>query len=288
MNNITIMADVNSDIPNDIVSKMNIKIIPQYYRFENEKIIYGDDINLTSSEFFNRLSKGDKSFSMGCNPVKIMEMFEKEIRDGKEIICIMFSSLLSGSYNTTLMVKEELLETYPNARINIIDSKSASFGQGLITYKAALLNDQGKTAEEILTSIDRYISICSAEFVVDDLSFLSRGGRLSSTSAKIGTVLNVKPVLHITNDGKISSREKARGHKKSLNIILNNMVNNITDTSTIGIVHTNYEEGAINLSKRINELKFIKEHIITEINLTIGTHTGPKTLGLCYFGKNIK
>lgn len=278
MNNFTIMTDVNTDVFPAYAEAEGIVILPQYYHFD-DGVVYGDEINLTSEEFFGRLANGEKSLSMGCNPARVQELFEKELKDGKDILCIMFSSELSGSYNTVVNVGNELMEEYPERKIYVIDSLNASAGAGMMVYMARDMQKTGATAEEIVKHIEGIKSSFKAIFVVDDLQYLVRGGRLNALSGAVGTILDIKPILHITN-GRIDALKKSRTRKKALTDLLEVFKSMNPDKEYIAVVYTKDENAAKEYAARIeNETGIMVKHIIP-INPTIGAHTGPNALGI--------
>ena len=192
----------------------------------------------------------------------------------------MFSSELSGSYNTVVNVALELIEEeYPDRKIHVIDSLNASAGAGMMVYMARDLQKNGMSAQEIANRIESIKSRFQAVFVVDDLQYLVRGGRLSPLSGAVGTILDIKPILYIT-EGKIDALKKSRTRKKALTDLLEFVINMKPDKEYISVVYTKDENAAIEYSKRIeNELGIPVKHIIP-INPTIGAHTGPNALGI--------
>ena len=151
---ITIAADINGDIPGCLADEYGIVILPQYYRFDMDEMVYGDERRLSASEFFARMSGGERAFSMGCNPQRVRELLEPRLAAGEELICIMFSSALSGSYNTVSMVADQLREEYPESRIQVIDTRNASFGQGILACRAAKRCLEGGSFEEIVQAVE--------------------------------------------------------------------------------------------------------------------------------------
>lgn len=278
MSDFTIMTDVNTDVSPTFAQAENIVILPQYYHF-NDGIIYGDEITLTAEEFYGRLANGEKSFSMGCNPARVRELFEKELQENKDILCIMFSSELSGSYNTTVAVANELMEEYPERKILIMDSLNASIGAGMMVYKARDMQKAGAKAEEILEHLESIKNRFQTLFLVDDLQYLVRGGRLSAFSGAVGTILEIKPILHLLN-GKICAFKKSRTRKKALTDLMESFKAQKPDSVYLAVAYTKNEEPAIELAKRIEEETGIAVKHILPVNPTIGAHTGPNALGI--------
>lgn len=282
MRNFTIMTDVNTDVYPEYAAEEGIVILPQYYHFD-DGIIYGDEITLDSDTFYNRLSNGEKSLSMGCNPARVRELFEAELQKGNDILCIMFSSQLSGSYNTTIAVANELMETYEE-KIYIIDSLNASAGAGMMVYLARDLQKEGVAITEIVKRIEDVKMQFQAMFVVDDLQYLVRGGRLSAFSGAVGNILDIKPIL-CCREGKLAVLKKSRTRKKAVTDLLETVKDMQPDEIYISVVHTNNLESAKEFAQRIEKETGIVIKNIIEINPTIGAHTGPNALGVGFLGK---
>ena len=278
MSNFTIMTDVNTDVFPKYAQTENIVILPQYYHFD-DGIVYGDEINLTSEQFYDRLAKGEKCLSMGCNPARVRELFEKELQKQKDILCIMFSSNLSGSYSTVTTVARELMEENPQRNIYVIDSLNASAGAGMMIYLARDLQKAGVNAREIMERLEAIKNRFQAMFVVDDLQYLVRGGRLSAFSGAVGTILDIKPILHL-EEGRICVLRKSRTRKKALTDLLEAFKAKNPDSTYLAVVYTKNEEAAKMFAKRIEAETGISIKNIIPINPTIGTHTGPNALGI--------
>lgn len=282
----TIMTDVNTDVFPAFAQKEHIVILPQYYHFD-DGIIYGDELNLTSDEFYGRLAKGEKSLSMGCNPARVQELFEKELAAGRDILCIMFSSELSGSYSTVVNVAHELKEIYPERNIYVMDSLNASAGAGMMVYMARDLQKEGVSAAEILERLEAIKDRFQAMFVVDDLQYLVRGGRLSAFSGAVGTILDIKPILYL-NEGKICVLRKSRTRKRAITDLLEAFKDRNPDPVYLAVVYTKNEEAAKEFAVRIeHETGIAVKHIIP-INPTIGAHTGPNALGIGFLAEESK
>lgn len=221
------------------------------------------------------------------NSYRFYEIFEKYIKENYSIIYISFSSALSGTYNSSLIAKSEIIEKYPNADISIIDSKSASLGVGLIVYEACKLKEEGKSKEEVVNYIENMKLKVNHIFTVDDLNHLKRGGRISSTAATIGTLLQVKPLLYVPDNGTLCNFGKVKGRKKSIKSLFNKLEEkiDINSNKVIFISHGDCIEDAEKLKSMITE-KYNIEVIINYIGLAIGSHSGPNTLALFFKGKN--
>jgi len=279
MNKIIYYTDSCSDITREEAQKLGINILPVYYYFDNENIEYGDDVNITMREFFDKIEQGGKPNTASCNIDIIYNNFKQEIEKGNDIICVNISSKLSSCYNNCLIAANMVKEEYENAKIHVVDSLSGSLGQGLMIHNMLRKNIP---FEEMIKKIEEEKNKYHIEFFVDDLSYLVRGGRLSKTGGFIGKTLNIKPLIGVNAEGSAVSILKVKGEKKTLNTLIDRMVNNIGDNEIIGVVHSNSLDKAKILKEKIEELKIAKEIILSEITPTIASHVGPDAVGLAY------
>jgi DegV family protein with EDD domain len=215
----------------------------------------------------------------------MVDLFKTYAQKDIGCIYIAFSSELSGTYQTALVAKKQVLEEYPDFDLTIIDSKSASMGQGLAVLEAAKLSQQGAEKKQIVDRINFYIEHMEHIFTVDNLDYLKRGGRVSNASAFIGGVLNIKPILDV-EEGQLVPIEKIRGRKKSINKMVNLMLQRSTTlkNQTIAITHGDDLEAAHNLQQLIDQHEQLNynELIITEVGSVIGAHSGPGTLAVFF------
>lgn len=287
MRDFIITTDSNSDLPSDYQKKLGTVIIPQYYSFGDT--VYGDELHMPPAEFYERMKNGELPQSQANNPAVIEDKFREILDRGLDIIHIAFSSALSGSYNNVCMVARELSEDYPEAKITIIDSLNVSLGETILLLYATDLKEKGCSYDEIVTDIENYKQHINVQFTVDDLFHLQRGGRVSKTTAFVGSALNLKPFLTVTDAGTLSSDGTARGRKKSLRTLVERMKNTLEETpdlsSPVGIVHGNCLEEATEVAELIRTELGFTNIIINDISPSIGTHAGPGAMGLLYYGK---
>lgn len=284
-----ITTDSNSDVLPEDIQKYGIPVIPQYYAFGD--VVYGDEKNMSPKEFYETMRKGELPKSMANNPAVIHDKFEAVLKEGKDILHIAFSGALSGSCNNVRMVAQELLEEYPDRKILIFDSLNASLGEGVSVYRAVELKEQGKSMEEIYEILIEERDHVNVWFTVDDLHHLQRGGRVSKTTAIVGSMINIKPLLRVTASGELKSDGTVRGRKKALKTLVSNMEKTL-DTEHFGkdrivaILHGDCMEDALAVKGMVNELGF--EHvIINDVSPSIGTHAGPGVVGLVYYGRKV-
>ena len=282
-----ITTDSNSDLPKEYIDKYNTVIIPQYYSFGDT--VYGDELNMEPSEFYEKMKQGELPQSQANNPAVIEDKFRTILDKGKDIIHIAFSSALSGSYNNVCMVARELLEEYTDAKIIVVDSLNVSLGESILYLTAVNLQEQGVSFDDVITKLEQMKNNINVQFTVDDLFHLQRGGRVSKTTAIVGSALNLKPFLYVNNEGGLSSDGTARGRKKSLKTIVERMKASLvedTDYSIpVGIVHGNCLEDAKTVAEMVKAETSFTNIIINDISPSIGTHAGPGALGLMYYGQ---
>lgn len=284
-----ITADSNADVPAEVLKKYEIPVIPQYYAFGDE--VYGDEKNMSPHEFYETIRKGELPKSMANNPAVIREKFEAVLKEGKDILHIAFSSALSGSCNNVRMTARELLEEYPDRKIQIFDSLNASLGEGVSVYRAAELREQGKSMEEVYDVLMEERDHVNVWFTVDDLHHLQRGGRVSKTTAIVGSMINIKPLLRVTASGELKSDGTVRGRKKALKTLVTNMekavdLEHYGKDRMVGILHGDCMDDALTVKKLVNDLGF-ENVVINDVSPSIGTHAGPGVVGLVYYGEKV-
>jgi DegV family protein with EDD domain len=279
-----ISTDSTGDLPKDYLEKHKIFIHPLYYNLEGE--VYGGDKDLTPEEFYAKMRTGLMPTTMASNPDFVHAAFTKQVVEGYDVLHISFSSVLSGSCSNATVNAREVCEEHPEATITVIDSCAASMGQGLLVHKAVMLKEQGKSMEEVATWVRANKDHICHQFTVDDLFHLHRGGRVSKTSAIIGTLINVKPVLHVDLEGHLIPLTNVRGRKKSLIKLVDNMSERITgyDNDIVFISHGDCLDDAQFVADLIKERFGIQNFMINFTSPTIGAHSGPGTVALFFMG----
>ncbi len=287
MKNYVIITESTADISQDMVNRLGIKVMPMAFELSGRSYMhYADTREMDIHEFYQQLREGEKSVTSLINTEAFLEFFEPILKEGNDILYIAFSSGLSGTYNSALLAREELKEKYKHSKIICIDSKAASAGEGLLVYTAVKKKEEGLSIDELSGWLQQNILKLCQWFTVDDLNHLKRGGRVSAISAGIGIALNVKPVLHVDNEGHLIPMEKVRGRKKSLYALLEHMADTFTpsEEQVVFIGHGDSLEDAEFLAKLIREQFKVKDIVINPIGPVIGTHSGPGTIALFFFG----
>lgn len=287
MKKFMITTDGNSDYTESYAKEQDVRVIPLYYNMDGK--IYGGDDAQSPEDFYAMMREGKMPTTMAVNPEVVEKTFRGIIDEGYDILHIAFSSALSGSYNVTAMVGQQLCEELPDTKIIVIDSLSASLGQGLLIYKANEMRRNGATIEETAKWVeDNKLHLCH-QFTVDNLFHLYRGGRVSKTTAVIGTLVQIKPVLHVDDEGRLIAIGKVRGRKKSLNALVDKMAETIGSyrdkNDVVFISHGDCIDDARYVADKVKERFGIEKFHIDMVNPTIGAHSGPGTVALFYYGE---
>lgn len=278
------VADSTSDLPVEIYEKNNIKLIELIYQLDGKE--YADISGMPYQEFYKKLREGATAKTSQVTPDTFESIFTDIVKEGKGVLYVAFSSGLSGTYNSARIAAETVKEKYPDAKIRIVDSLSASLGEGLLVYKAIEVMNQGKSLDEVADWIEEHkLHLCHM-FTVDDLMFLHRGGRVSKTSAIAGSILGIKPGLHVDNEGHLIPLAKIRGRKQSINWLVENMEKRIGNwkNDVFAICHGDCIEDAKYLQSLVKEKFGIEKCIIRNTGTVIGSHSGPGTLALFFLG----
>ncbi len=286
MKNYIITTDTTCDLPEDYIKQHNLSLLPLYYSFDDT--VYGDKVFLDPKEFYDKMRGGAMPNTMAVNPENARTIFTGLLDQGYDILHLAFSSALSGSCSVAVTVARELQEERPEAKIVVIDSLCASLGEGLFVHKAVQLKECGKSIEETTQWLEKNkLNFCHL-FTVDDLFHLHRGGRVSKATAIIGTLINVKPVLHVDNEGRLIPLNNVRGRKKALTSLVDQMETRLKDyplqNDIVFISHGDCEKDARFVADLIQERFGIKEALINYICPTIGSHSGPGTVALFFMG----
>lgn len=286
MREFVITTDSNSDMDPAYLTEHEVGVMPHYYTVEEE--VYGGDKELSNHEFYDAMRAGKKTTTMASNPAVILEKFEAYAKQGKDILHISFSSELSCAYNNIVNCANEIMESYPEMKIIVIDTLSASLGEGIMIRKAVDMKKEGKSLEETADWIRENCPYLNVQFTVDNLDYLYRGGRLSKSSALLGTVINIKPILYVNKEGKLVALSKVRGRKKSLTTLVDNMEERLGEFRDkqifVGVVHGDCEEDAKYIANMITERFGYTDIVIRPIGPSIGAHSGPGTIGIVFMG----
>lgn len=283
-----ISSDTCCDLPDDYCIENNIDIHPLYYRFNDE--VYGGDVQLPRKEFYTRIRNGAMPTTMGVNPEVSKELFLKHVKKGEDILHIAFSSALSSSYQSAVIAANELKEEYPDCTIVVVDSLCASMGEGLLVHEANRLKETGMSLNELSTAVENVKMNIAHHFTVNNLFHLFRGGRVSRTTAIVGTLAGIKPLIHVDDEGRLINIGKVRGRRKSLIALVDKMGATsgrfLEQCTTVGITHGDNLEDAQFVASLIEERYGKKNFIINMACPTIGSHTGPDLIALFFMAES--
>ena len=239
MREFIISTESNCDLSEDYIKENDICVIPHYYTVDEE--VFGDGKELTCKEFYDEMRNLKKVGTMASNPAVIEEKFSAYAKEGKDILHISFSSALSGGCGNVQMVSAQIMEEFSDTKIIVVDTLAASLGEGLLIMKAVQMKKEGRTLTETAKAVEELVPHICTLFTVDDLNYLYRGGRLSKTSAVVGTLVNLKPILRVNEEGRLVALSKTRGRNKSLQTMANLMdeyLGELRDKQfTIGLIH---------------------------------------------------
>ena len=286
MNDYIIITDSGCDIKPAVLKEWGVPYLNLTFRFEGEDREYSND-EMEITEFYDCMRKGGVAKTSAINPEGFALKFEEFLKEGKDILYIGFSSGLSTTCNSARIAADELCDKYPERKILIIDSLAASAGQGMLVYLTLQKQKNGAGLEEAAAYAEEIkLNICHW-FTVDDLVYLKRGGRVSPAVAIVGTVLGIKPVLHVDNDGKLISVSKVRGRKNALSALVDRYGETAQNLSenTVYISHADCLEDANEVKKQLKSKYNAEVDIITDVGAVIGAHSGPGTLALFFVGK---
>ena len=287
MSDFVILTDSSADLGVDMVRQLDVQVLPLSFSMGTQIYHnYPDNREIDPHAFYQLLRQGQVATTSAINMAQYTDALEPLLQEGKDVLVLAFSSGLSTTYNSSRLAVEELQEKYPERKIYTVDTLCASLGQGLLVYLAVKERDAGKSIEQVRDWVEENkLHICH-QFTVDDLHFLKRGGRISATTAVVGSMLQIKPVLHVDNEGHLINIAKARGRQASLKALVDKMEKTAIDPANqvVFISHGDCLEDAQTVEKMVKERFGVKEVYINYVGPVIGAHSGPGTLALFYVG----
>ena len=281
-----IFTDSTTDLTPELVAEMDVQVLPMRFMLDGKEYRnYPDNRELSPKEFYDKLRAGSMSTTSQINSVAFIEAFTPVLEAGKDILYVAFSSGLSGTYQSACLAAEDLREQFPERTIECVDTLQASMGEGLVAYAAAMLKKDGMSLAELAAWLRENVRRFCAWFTVDDLMFLKRGGRLSGVAAVAGTLLGIKPVLHVDPDGHLIAMEKVRGRKASLDGLVRHFETSAENHAdqTVFISHGDCLEDCQYVADKIKAFG-VKRICIGTIGPVIGAHSGPGTVALFFTG----
>lgn len=286
MNTYKIFADSACDIAPNILADWNVHTASLTFTFTDSDTEYNNG-DMPVKQFYNKMRDGGIARTSAVNMDAFKDIFKEQLDQGFDIIYIGFSSGLSTTYNSGRMAAEELKELYPERKIIAVDSLSASAGYGLLLKLACDKRDAGCSIEEIATFVEQTRLYLCHWFTVDDLVYLKRGGRISPSVAFVGSLLGIKPILHMDDEGHLVSMTKVRGRKTAITALADKVGELAIDSSTgpIYLCHGDCKEDANELAAIVKEKYGVDIGYIADVGPVIGAHSGPGTLAIFFLGK---
>lgn len=279
-----IVTDTCCDFPQQMYEELNLGLTRLSVHYKGESINEYPEAWL--KQMYDGLRAGEEATTSAANPQDWQDVIEPFVKAGEDVLVLVFSSGLSTTYQSAVIAANELMETYPERKINVVDTLCASMGQGLFVYYACQKRDAGFSLEDLTQwcETNKY-NLCHW-FTVDDLMYLKRGGRVSAATALVGTMLQIKPVLHVDDEGHLINVSKVRGRKASIEALCKKMGETGIDgaNDTVFISHGDCLEDAEFLATILKERCGVKNVVISYVGAVIGSHSGPGTLALFFMG----
>ena len=286
MANYKIITDSASDLPGDLLQNLNVDKIPLTVLFQGET--RSDSVDEGIKAFYDGLRAGEVATTSAVNPDGWASVIEPALQAGQDVLVLAFSSGLSTTYQSAVIAASELLETYTDRKIYVVDTLCASLGQGLLVWLACQKRDAGMELEALRDWVEENKLHLCHWFTVDDLVYLKRGGRVSAATALLGSMLQIKPVLHVDDEGHLINVAKARGRKASIDALAKKVaeLGEGFDNETMFISHGDCAEDAEYLARILKEKHGAKHVHINHVGAVIGSHAGPGVLALFFLGKH--
>ena len=281
-----IITDTACDYPAHMYEELGLIAVPLTVLYKGES--YTEYSEQWLKEMFDGLRAGETATTSAINPNGWATAIEPVLQQGEDALVLTFSSGLSATYQSAVIAADELAEKYPERKIRVVDTLCASLGQGLLVWYACKKRDEGMDLDALATWCEETRAQLCHWFTVDDLMFLKRGGRVSTATALLGTMLQIKPVLHVDEEGHLTNVAKARGRKASIDALVARMGQTQLpgENDTVFICHGDCLEDAEYLAQQVKEKFGVKEVFIYYVGAVIGSHSGPGTLALFYLGQH--
>lgn len=283
-----IFTDSSCDLPKEIIERYDLKVMQLEVIIDDREPVLNKDIE--AKELYDLLRAGAMAKTAAVTPGYFEEHMRKVVEEGEDILYLGFSSGLSTTYNSGAMILKELREEFPERRLLDVDTLCASVGQGLLVHYAALQREAGKSIEEVYEGVMAMKDKIHHQVTVDDLFFLKRGGRVSATTAVVGSILNIKPMIVVNAEGKLETVGKERGRKKAMKELMNYMkaTADIDAWNYVFLSHGDCLEDTLAVKEMVEAEYPNAQVIISDVGPVIGAHTGPGVIALCHMGRCTK
>lgn len=288
MSDYVLLTDSSADLTDKLMREMGVEVLPLSFTIKGKTLFnYPDNREMSAKAFYRLLREGEMATTSAVNISDFTEKMEPLLQAGKDVLVLAFSSALSATCHSAQIAAQELGEKYPERKVYVVDTLCASLGQGLLLWHAAQHKARGESIEAVRDWVEaNKLHLCHW-FTVDDLHFLKRGGRVSAATAVLGTMLSIKPVMHVDDEGHLIPLEKVRGRKKSLKALVDHMEQTATSPvadQTVFISHGDCIEDAKYVADLVRERFGVTDILINYVDPVIGAHSGPGTLALFFLG----
>lgn len=287
MSEYVILTDSSCDLPAELAGQLGIAVLPLTVEIEGKRYRnFLDGREIDPKDFYNKIRAGSMGTTAAVNVGEWSDAMEPILKEDRDVLVMAFSSGLSTTCNSAMIAAADLREQYPDRKIYVVDTLCASMGQGLLVYLACKRKEAGKSIEEVRDWVEQNKSHLCHWFTVDDLNHLKRGGRVSAATALVGTMLNIKPVLHVDDEGHLINMSKARGRQASLKALVEKAVETAIDPAdqVMFLSHGDCLEEAEQVAQMVKEKLGVKEVVISYVGPVIGAHTGPGVVAFFFLG----
>ena len=288
MNDYVLLTDSSADLTDALVKELGVEVLPLSFTMRNKTYRnWPDNREIDPKDFYRQLREGEMATTSAVNVSDFTETIEPHLKEGRDVLVVAFSSGLSATCHSAQIAAQELSEQYPERKVYVVDSLCASLGQGLLMYLTAHKKlEENLTLDQLGDWVEENkLHVCHW-FAVDDLNYLKKGGRVSAATALVGTMLSIKPIMHTSDEGKLTVVGKARGRKSSLNTLIDTVGRlgiNLQD-QVMFICQADCQAEAETVAAQLKQRYGVKEVYINYIGPVIGSHTGPNTMGLFFVG----
>lgn len=287
MRDFVILTDSCCDLSADMVAGLDIRVLPLSFVMDGREYFnHPDNRDIQPGAFYDKLRAGSLGTTSAVSVGAFQEAMGDAVAEGKDVLCIAFSSALSTTYQSACIAARDVMAEHPGSTVAVVDSLGASMGQGMLVYLAVQQKRKGASLEEVREFVEEQKGHICHFFTVDDLNHLKRGGRVSAAAALFGTMLQMKPVLHVDDEGRLTPVSKVRGRKASVRALLEKMEELVEDPDLVFISHGDCLEETEALARAIREKFGTRELVINYVGPVIGNHAGPGTIALFFRGKN--
>ena len=287
MNDYVLLTDSSADLTDALVKELGVEVLPLSFTMRNKTYRnWPDNREIDPKDFYRQLREGEMATTSAVNVSDFTETIEPHLKEGRDVLVVAFSSGLSATCHSAQIAAQELSEQYPERKVYVVDSLCASLGQGLLVWYAARMKNEGRGIGAVRDWLEENKLHLCHWFTVDDLHFLKRGGRISSATAVLGTMLSIKPVMHVDDEGRLVKVGTARGRSASLKALVDHMAETALDPAEqiVFISHGDCEADAQKVADDVKIRLGVKTVLLGNVGPVIGAHSGPGTVALFFLG----